>query len=89
MTTTTTITDTILSILKEKLRVNEALLTPENYNEPLTGSLFQLQGLDLTYLYCFIQEAFGVKIPAEHLLDYQFNTINGINCVVLKCQKPE
>ena len=86
---TITITDTILSILKEKLRVNEALLTPENYDEPLTGSLFQLQGLDLTYLYCFVQEAFGVKIPAEHLLDYQFNTINGIKDVVLKCEQPE
>ena len=89
MTATTTIADTILSILREKLRVSEALLTPENYNEPLTSSLFQLQGLDLTYLYCFIQEAFGIKIPAEHLLNYQFNTINGIKDVVLKCEQPE
>jgi len=81
------ITDEIVSILTAKLKVNKALLTESVFNEPLAGPVMQLQGTDLAYLFCFVQEAFGIRIPEEYVLDYKFNTINGIRNAVIGCMK--
>ena len=68
----------ILSIMENKLKVNPNLLTVENYDKPLTGKVFGFRGVDLTYLFFEVEKNFGIKIDTMKILNYEFNTINGI-----------
>lgn len=72
----------ITDILFNKLKINRNVLTEKNYDQPLTGKVFHLSGIDLVYLFLFVQERFHIKIKQEALTDYRFNTINKIADIV-------
>ena len=76
------ITETIRAILRDKLRVDGALLTEANDSEPLTGGLFDLRGRDLAYLLAFVKEAFAIEIPGAELADEGFNSVSSIAGIV-------
>lgn len=72
----------IATVLREKLRVSDALLIPENYDEPLTGNLFCFSGVDLAYLFFELELAFGIRIATQYLDTYGFCSINKISEVI-------
>lgn len=65
-------------IMVNKLKVNPILIVSENFNKPLTGTLFELKKLDLLYLFFEIEKNFSIIFTTTKILDYEFNTINGI-----------
>ena len=74
----TEIQNTILRILSEKFRVDEAILVSSNWDAPLTGSPFRLKGADLVYLLFELEGAFGLRVESSDLMNYGFNSINRI-----------
>lgn len=68
----------LLRILSEKFQIPQQLLVEENYNKPLTGDLFLLNGRDLVYLFMELEKQLKIRIDAKKITDYQFNTIHGI-----------
>ena len=70
-------------IMKERLRVNPDLIIEDNYDKPLTGNVFHFNALNMAYLFFEVEKNLGLKIDAEKILDYEFNTINGIAEVIL------
>jgi len=77
------IMDAITNILTSKLKVNPDLINEENYDNALTGKVFGLRSLDLMYLFLEIEKQFNVRIDTSKILNYEFNTINGITELIL------
>ncbi|HBK85923.1 MAG TPA: hypothetical protein DDZ53_07840 [Firmicutes bacterium] len=75
----------IATVLREKLRVCDALLVAENYDEPLTGNLFRFSGVDLAYLFFELELAFGIRVSSQYLDDYGFCSINRIAETIHRC----
>jgi len=73
----------ITNIMVGKLKVNANLCIAENYDKPLTGKVFGLSSIDLMYLFLEIEERFKMRIDTEKILNYEFNTINGIAELIL------
>lgn len=76
-------------LLVNKYGISEKVLVLENYNEPLTGRIFNFDGIDLTYLFFVIQDEFKLHINPEQILNYEFNSINGIARLVEKSVNKE
>lgn len=75
---------TIISkIMVEKLKVDPSLITDENCYKPLTGNAFSLNRLDMTYLFFEVEKDFDIRIDTTKILNYEFNTINGIADLVM------
>lgn len=72
------ITSSICEILDKKLKVNTDVLIQENFNLPLTGKKFNIDSLGLTYLFLEVETQFSIKIDANKIMNYEFNTINGV-----------
>jgi len=68
----------IASILCEKFHVSEAILGPENWDEPLTGNMLRLSAIDLTYLFFELERVFGARVAHRYLDSYGFSSINKI-----------
>lgn len=68
----------LIELLKKKYMIPESILISKNYEEPLTGKIFSFDGISLIYLFFDIQNEFNLYINAEQILNYEFNTINGI-----------
>ena len=73
-----TIRQGVLEILRDKLHCPAELLAEENWDEPLTGKMFGLTAVDLTYLLLETVKALGVRVPERCLRDYGFSTLNKI-----------
>jgi len=76
------IVNEICAIMRDRLRVDETLLVPENEYAPLTASPFDLEAQDLVYLFVFIREAFQIEIPGAALADEGFNSVAAIADIV-------
>lgn len=72
------ISEALLRILSKKLFVPEALLTLEYWDEPLTGPVFKLSSIEMTYLFFEIEKTLEIVINPQKLKNYRFNTINKI-----------
>lgn len=72
------ITDLIVLILKERLRVAPEILIEENYQQPLTGNLFQLNEVEMVYFLLELEQKLNRSISSEELFNYQFNSIDSI-----------
>lgn len=59
----------------------------ETNSLPLTGKIIGLSAIDLTYLFFEIEKEFNIKIDTDNVLNYEFNTINGIADIVAKANK--
>lgn len=73
-----TIRQGVLEILRDKLHCPAELLAEENWDEPLTGKMFGLTAVDLTYLLLETEKALGVRVQERCLRDYGFSTLNKI-----------
>ena len=71
-----TIRQGVLEILRDKLHCPAELLAEENWDEPLTGKMFGLTAVDLTYLLLDTEKSLGVRVPECCLRDYGFSTLN-------------
>lgn len=60
----------------------DALLTKDDFdkglNSPLTGDYWNLNALQLVYLFCETEKRFNVHFESKQLINYQFNTIQRI-----------
>lgn len=65
-------------IMQDRLNVDNNLIIEENYDESLTGGTFNFKSLDLVYLFLEVEKNFNVQIDATKIVNYEFNTINGI-----------
>lgn len=72
----------ITQLLNEKLFVPKQLLIMENWNEPLTGSIFNFSSVKLTYFFMEVEKRFLLRIDKKHLIAYGFCTINQIAEVI-------
>jgi len=68
----------LLELIANTYKIPESILIPQNFNEPLTGNKFSFDGILMTYLFFDVQKKFNVNISAEQILNYEFNTINGV-----------
>jgi len=72
----------IENILVHKVKVNPRLVCPQNYDEPFTGTVFRLQGRDVLYIFLEVEKYFGITIDVNQILNYEFNTMNGIKQLI-------
>lgn len=79
----------ITNILVDKLNINTNYVIEDNYDKLLTGSLFCLHEIQMTYLFFEIEKKFNIKIMPQDILDENFNTINKIAEVVIKYTQKE
>lgn len=49
-----------------------------NFDVPLTGSQFNMTEIDLAYLYFIIESKYKIVIDPRKIVNYEFNSINGI-----------
>lgn len=68
----------VTGILQDKLLIPRERITEEFYDLPLTGGHFQLDSIGLAYLFFELEKQIGFRIDANKLLNYEFNTVNGI-----------
>ena len=61
-----------------KIKDTPALDISDSYNEPLTGNVFRMSAIDMTYLLLELMDEFQIKFDAADVKDYGFNTINKI-----------
>lgn len=62
----------------------------EYYDTPLTGTIFRLNDLDLLYLFFEMEKRLKIEIDATKILEYQFNSVNGIiNLLENECVRIE
>jgi acyl carrier protein len=77
----------IARIMRTKLNVPDSVLAEENWSLPLTGKIFRLSAVDLTYLFLEAEKAYGIRIDESELTTYGFNSIKEIADTVLKCKE--
>lgn len=86
MIPTLTITEEIhmclIKLLIEKFNANPELLKEHNWDQPLTGSVFNFSGVELTYLFFEIENIFNIKVGPKNLQQYGFSSINKIAKVI-------
>lgn len=51
---------------------------PSYWQEPLTGSTFNLFAVDLIYILFEIEQELNIQIPPEALEQYSFSSVSGI-----------
>ena len=72
------ITDKLEEIFVYRLKKRAELFKDENFDQPLTGKLFQFTDVDLVYFFLEIERVFEINISGEDVLNNRFSTINGI-----------
>lgn len=77
------IVESLVTLLVQKFQIPQSLLECNNWNEPLTGCVFGLNGVDLVYLFFEIEKHWQIRIKADRLESYAFNTITNI-CKVIE-----
>ncbi|MDF2537854.1 MAG: hypothetical protein K0S76_875 [Herbinix sp.] len=71
-------------ILVNKLNINIELYKRDYDKEALTGRVFNLTPRDLIYLFLELEQEFDCRINTMDILNYEFNTIQGITDVIKK-----
>ncbi|MFZ2538237.1 MAG: hypothetical protein WAX04_05000 [Oscillospiraceae bacterium] len=77
----------ITEIMQNKLGVPKEILIQGNYDEAITGFLFHFDAVQLTYLFMELENQLGIIICSEDIMNYEFNTINGIANLIAKSHK--
>lgn len=79
--------NTITDVFRNVLNVPDNMLSEANFDLPLTGEIFQLNSMNLVYLFFEIEKRLNIHIDGSKLLNYEFNTINGIIEVIQSAQQ--
>jgi peptide maturation system acyl carrier-related protein len=61
-----------------RVNISENLL-----NHSLIGEPFNLDSIDLVYLYFEIEKKYNITIPPNMILNYEFETINKIANIII------
>ncbi|SLM86979.1 hypothetical protein [Vagococcus fluvialis] len=69
----------ILNKIKDKNYIYD-----EIKNLPLTGKILDLSAIDLTYLFLELEKSLSINFLEEDLINYKFNTLEGINFMINK-----
>lgn len=69
----------IEDILIKVANVKPELVCKENYDEPFSGNVFNLKGRDILYIFYEVESRFKITINVCDILNYEFNSINGIS----------
>ena len=65
-----------------KIKDTSYLYDSRFFTEPLTGALFHLNAIDMTYLVLELMDEFNVTFDVKDVVDYKFNTIASISKVI-------
>lgn len=76
------ISEQLVHLLQEKLGVPSSCLVTSNWDEPLTGSVIQLSGVNLVYLFFETEKYFRVRVDEQYLMSYGFCSINQVARVI-------
>lgn len=57
-------------------------LWKEGADLPLTGEAWDLDAVDMTYLFLEIEKTFDISINEGQIRDYAFNTVTGIRGIL-------
>lgn len=68
----------IENILINTVNVNPKLLCEENYDKAFSGKVFNLKGREILYIFYEVEKIFKIAIDVDKILNYEFNSINGI-----------
>lgn len=79
------IREIVIDLLQRKFNVKPELTEEKWWNEALTGLRFGFTGVMLVSLLFEVADCFQINIGEERLINYQFNSINGITDCVSKC----
>ena len=72
----------IEDILINIINVKPELINEKNYDESLSGKVFKLKGRDILYIFNELERRLEISINVYDILNYEFNSINGIRqCV--------
>lgn len=77
-----TVSEQIVSLLHKEFCIPYSLLTPEQWDTPLTGKKIGLNGFDMACLLFEVEKMFGKQFEAKVLKDYGFATIKNISEVI-------
>ncbi len=72
----------IIKIIQKCTDVSYEKLDISNWDEPLTGHIYQFTAVDLVYLLFEIEIEFNIRLPAKVFEDYRFSTITKICSVI-------
>ena len=72
-------------ILSKVFHISTKYLCDNNFDQPLTGSGFNLSAASMVYLFFEIEKIFKIHIPAYMLDDYAFSSICSISEIVRMC----
>jgi len=72
----------LVNLLHQKFHIPLSSLEPNNWNEPLTGAVFHLTGVDLVYLFFEIEKHYQIRVDEKFLQYYGFNSICEITKVI-------
>lgn len=76
--TISTVSEQVVSLLHEDFCVPFSLLTPEQWDTPLTCKEIGLNGFGMACLFFEVEKMFGKTFETSVLNDYGFATINKI-----------
>ena len=79
--------ENLLYHIMQKFVPGEVL--PELWREgrrlPLTGEQWDFDAVRMTYLFFEVEREFSILINPDHLIDYRFNSVEGILDIVCSC----
>lgn len=77
----------VTKILRERLNIDEEKITSSHYDDSLIHGPIKLSSIDLAYLFLEVEQAIGCQIPATLLSNREFNSINKIASIIMKCSQ--
>jgi acyl carrier protein len=78
-----TICKAIVKVMQHTLTLPVDLeLGSDTWDLPFTGQHFRIAAIDLAYLFFALEKEFGLRFDENALMDYRFNTVNGIAATI-------
>lgn len=57
-------------------------LWEKELDSPLTGEIWNFSSVDMVYLFLEVEKPFNLKLDTSKILDYEFNSVNKILCLL-------
>lgn len=78
------VVERVLGVLKNLFSIPTEMLDPVNWQEPLTGQLYNFSSTELIYLLFELEVEFKIRVPVDALSEYRFCSIAQICAVIQK-----
>jgi hypothetical protein len=80
--TMTKIIEELICLLNKKFMIPTSALKADDWDEPLTGSVMKLTGVDMVYLFFETEKYFQISIDKQYLMSYGFCSIRQIAKII-------